>query len=69
MRTMNRFITQVIACQNCKGAGEILIDPGEHSKVYEKITCPNCFGSGRLIRKVTIEHTPYNEDEKILVRI
>jgi len=69
MKTMNKGITKVIACPDCNGAGEILRDPGQHVKYYEKEMCRTCEGSGRLIRKTTVKYQPYNEDEKILVRI
>jgi len=69
MKTTNSYLRKVIACEDCKGVGEILIDPGTHSKVYETQTCRTCNGSGRLIRKTTVEYEPYNEDQKVMVRI
>jgi len=69
MKTANKYITKVIACPDCNGAGEFLRDPGYHSKTYEKHTCGICKGSGRLIRKTKVEYIPYNEDEKVLVRV
>jgi DnaJ-class molecular chaperone len=69
MITTNKGFTKVIACPDCNGAGEILRDPGFRSLIYEKHTCGTCKGSGRLIRKTTIEYTPFNDDEKIMVRI
>lgn len=69
MRTTNKYLRKVIACEDCKGVGEILVDTGTHSKVYEKQTCKTCNGYGRLIRKTTIEYEPYNEDHKVMVRI
>lgn len=69
MKTANKYIRQVIACPNCNGAGEVLIDPGDHSKVYNKINCTKCLGSGRLVRKTAVEYEPYNEDQKVMVRI
>lgn len=69
MRTTNKGFTKVIACPDCQGAGEILIDPGSRSRHYEKETCQTCKGSGRLIRKTNVEYSPFNEDEKVLVRV
>jgi DnaJ-class molecular chaperone len=69
MKTTNKYITQVIACPDCCGAGKVLIDPGELYKYYEKKTCETCSGSGRLIRKTTIEFEPYIDNDKNLVKI
>lgn len=69
MKATNKYITRVIACPECKGAGEILRDPGLHSKTYKREECQKCMGSGRLIRKTTIEYTPYDIYDKMMVKI
>ncbi len=69
MNTLNRFMTKVVVCPKCKGAGEILKDPGYRSNTYDIIECSTCKGSGRLIRKVTVEFTPYGKDAILMVRV
>jgi DnaJ-class molecular chaperone len=69
MNARNKYITKVIACPDCKGAGEILKDPGIRSNTYDVVECPSCKGTGRLIRKTKVEYTPYDKDVKLMVKI
>ncbi len=50
--------SKVVICQKCKGKGEVIVEYFKSKKDPHAATCEKCLGSGRLLRTVTVEHTP-----------